>query len=64
MSGILYEIQEYANMLREREYAMENGAHYNELGELNAAIDQKCQELFGEREAATICKKAGNKRWL
>ena len=58
MSGVLYEVQEYADMLREREQLMENGAHYSELGELNAAIEQKRRELFGEREAATICKEA------
>lgn len=45
-------------MLREREQAMENGARYNELSELNAAIDKKRCELFGEREAATIYKEA------
>lgn len=58
MSGTLYEVQEYADMLREREQAMENGARYNELSELNAAIDKKRRELFGEREAATIYKEA------
>lgn len=58
MSGVLYEVQEYVDMLRERERAMENGARYNELSELNAAIDKKRRELFGEREAATIYKEA------
>ena len=58
MSGALYEVQEYADMLRARDQAMENGARYNELSELNAAIDKKRRELFGEREAATIYKEA------
>ena len=58
MSGVLYEVQEYADMLRKRERLMEDDAHYSELGELNAAIDKKRRELFGEREAATICKEA------
>lgn len=58
MSGVLYEVQEYADMLRERERAMENGARYNDLGELNEAIDKKRRELFGEREAATMYKEA------
>lgn len=58
MSGVLYEVQEYADMLRERERAMENGARYNDLGELNTAIAQKRRELFGRREAATIYKEA------
>lgn len=60
MSGVLYEVQEYADMLRERERAMENGTRYNDLGELNAAIDKKRRELFGGREAVTICKEAEN----
>lgn len=46
MSGILYEIQEYANMLREREYAMENGAHYNELGEAECSNRPKTSGAF------------------
>lgn len=58
MSGFLYDVKNYADMLREREQAMENGTRYNELGELNMAIDQKRRELFGEREAAMICKEA------
>lgn len=58
MSGFLYDVKNYADMLREREQAMENGTRYNELGELNMAIDQKRRELFGEREAVTICKEA------
>lgn len=62
MSGFLYDVKNYADMLREREQTMENGAKYNELGELNAAINQKRRELFGEREAATICKEA-EERW-
>lgn len=58
MSGFLYDVKNYADMLREREQLMENGARYNELSELNAAIDKKRRELFGEREAATIYKEA------
>lgn len=58
MSGFLYDVKNYADMLRKREQLMENGAHYNELSELNAAIDKKRRELFGEREAATIYKEA------
>ena len=58
MSGFLYDVKNYADMLREREQLMENGAHYNELSELNAAIDKKRREFFGEREAATIYKEA------
>lgn len=58
MSGFLYDVKNYADMLREREQAMENGARYNELSELNAAIDKKRRELFGRREAATIYKEA------
>lgn len=58
MSGFLYDVKNYADMLREREQLMENGAHYNELSELNATIDKKRRELFGEREAATIYKEA------
>lgn len=58
MSGFLYDVKNYADMLRERERAMENGARYNELGELNAAIDKKRRELFRGREATTIYKEA------
>lgn len=65
MSGFLYDVKNYADMLREREQLMENGARYNELSELNAAIDKKRRELFGEREAATIYKEAedGHRRY-
>ena len=62
MSGVLYEVQEYVDMLRECERAMENGARYNDLGELNAAIAQKRRNLFEERDAETICKEA-EERW-
>ena len=58
MSGFLYDVKNYADMLREREQLMENGARYNELSEPNAAIDKKRRELFGEREAAMIYKEA------
>ena len=64
MSGVLYEVQEYIEMLRERERAMENGARYNDLAELNAEIDNRRKKLFGEREAETIYQTAGgNKKW-
>ena len=64
MSGVLYEVQEYIEMLRERERAMENGARYKDLAELNAEIDNRRKKLFGEREAETIYQTAGgNKKW-